>query len=465
VLFKPGNFREKIIIAFLLSSFFMVAAPLRVRVHSVSISGAEKEWKEYPYLAAGNLLEFPADEGRHDDAQMEWWYFNLHLTGKKTGKSYGLWAGYYFTYNTRFIAFADNTNGTFTSEIMPGVMSAEKGRQGLEYKGKYFPDEWYQIEGKPFTYILKVYFKDIEVDLSMDLRKPPLILNNNGLIHLNPAEFTYYYSLSNMKVEGTIKVEDRVEEVEGIGWEDHQWGNFSLQAISMGIGHEWFSIQVDTEDGRNPIEMVFYQIFTPEYKIIAPIFSLINAEHSLFSTKEFTIERLAYWESPEGEYYSNKWRIIEDVNQIDLIITPYEDNQLLYPPFFPPFREGPCYVEGKIKGKLYKGTAYAEAFKRYKPPLIEIKFPNGGEDLTGKVKVSWLRSEDEAMSLRYSLYYSQDGGKTFIPLAFDITEREFIWDTSSVPDGDKYLIKVSASTPDNLLSGSDTSDKVFTIKK
>jgi len=81
------------------------------------------------------------------------------------------------------------------------------------------------------------------------------------------------------------------------------------------------------------------------------------------------------------------------------------------------------------------------------------------------VKVSWLRSEDEAMSLRYSLYYSQDGGKTFIPLAFDITEREFIWDTSSVPDGDKYLIKVSASTPDNLLSGSDTSDKVFTIKK
>ncbi len=430
-----------------------------------SICFSEEKWKKYPYSAPGGLITFPRDEGSHEDEKMEWWYFNLHLTGKSSSKSYGLWAGYYYTYNTRFIAFADNTNNTFISEVAVGFTTSKPGKLELKHKSRYGTDEWYQIDNKPFTYILKVFFKEVQVNLEMDLQKPPLVLNNNGLIHFNPTEYTYYFSLTNMKVSGTIKVGNFVEEVEGIGWEDHQWGNFSLQAISMGYGHEWFSIQAVSEDNKNSIDIVFYQLFTPDYKITNPMFSLINSDNSFFSTTDFTIERLAFWKSPSEEYYSNRWRLIEKSNQIDLVITPFQDNQLLYPPAFAPFREGPCYVEGKIKGKSSKGTAYAEGFKRYKPPIFSINYPNGGETLKGKVKITWQEPSDEAMkNLKYSVYYSQDKGKTFNLLTSNLSKTEFYWDTVQVTNGDNYMIKVEGTTLDGLLSGFDISDKNFSIK-
>ncbi len=426
-----------------------------------------KRWKKYPYKAPGGKIIFPLDEGAHNDSRMEWWYFNLHLKCKKSGKSYGMWVGYIYKFNIRFVGFADNDTKKFISEVVPSAMISKEGKKDFKYIGHYGTDHWYQIEGKPFVYALKVYFRNVFLDVVMDCQKPPLPLNNNGLIYFNPKEFTYYYSFTNMKITGKITINNKTEEVEGIGWEDHQWGNFFLHIMGKGTGYEWYCVQVNNEKGDSPIEIVFYQLFTPDKKITNPMFSLIGADNSIFSTKEFTVERLAFWQSPHKSFFSNKWRLIEKTQEIDLEITPYQDNQLLYPPKMQPFREGPCYVKGKIKGKDYSGTAFVENFRRYQHPQVRLIYPNGGETFRKVVKMFWSKPDDEALTLKYTVSYSDDGGLSFKPIAFDVRDRFFSWDVTNLSgcEGKNFKIKVTATSLDGTLSGEDVSDGTFQIRK
>lgn len=96
------------------------------------------------------------------------------------------------------------------------------------------------------------------------------------------------------------------------------------------------------------------------------------------------------------------------------------------------------------------------------PPVVDITYPRGGEILGGLAvhRISWKAHDPDGDALTYTVAYSADNGETWIPLAIDINETSYSWDTSDLETG-KYLVKVIAT--DGVNVGEDVSDNTFTI--
>jgi len=99
------------------------------------------------------------------------------------------------------------------------------------------------------------------------------------------------------------------------------------------------------------------------------------------------------------------------------------------------------------------------------PPEVEVINPNGGEVICPiGVTIMWDASHPMGAPLTYSILYSADGGITYTLLVSGLTGAcpcSYFWDTSGLPSGDNYLVKIVAS--DGILTAEDVSDGPFTI--
>jgi len=92
-----------------------------------------------------------------------------------------------------------------------------------------------------------------------------------------------------------------------------------------------------------------------------------------------------------------------------------------------------------------------------------IYFPSGGETLKGTVKIFWMPSGDYfSHSITYLIEYSSDGGSSWNEIISSITGMTHNWDTTSVTDGNNFLIRVTSSCDGGLRSIS-VSGSVFTV--
>ena len=93
-----------------------------------------------------------------------------------------------------------------------------------------------------------------------------------------------------------------------------------------------------------------------------------------------------------------------------------------------------------------------------------ITFPDGGETLSGVITLQWTAVIDSySHSVTYSVYYSSNAGATWILLETGITSTSYNWDTTTIPDGLSYLIKVVA-TCSRGLTAEDLSGGTFAIQ-
>ena len=99
-------------------------------------------------------------------------------------------------------------------------------------------------------------------------------------------------------------------------------------------------------------------------------------------------------------------------------------------------------------------------------PQVSVIYPSGGEIVAGEISILWSASDDVTMDLNGSILieYSSDGGSNWSVIASQLDNTGlYVWNTTVVPDGDQYLIRVSATDESNN-TGSDTSDSVFSIE-
>ncbi|UCG01535.1 MAG: right-handed parallel beta-helix repeat-containing protein [Candidatus Heimdallarchaeota archaeon] len=95
--------------------------------------------------------------------------------------------------------------------------------------------------------------------------------------------------------------------------------------------------------------------------------------------------------------------------------------------------------------------------------LPTISSPNGGETLTGTATIEWSVSHDNLNhSITYIVFYSSDEGATWTELASGLTTTSYSWDTTDVPNGLSYLIKVVATCSEGVMA-EDVSNGTFTI--
>ncbi len=319
---------------------------------------------------------FPRDLGEHRDYQAEWWYYTGNLAGE-TGERFGFqltffrrgltpgspdrsseWASnqVYFAHLT----VTDVTGESFTyherfSRGSPGLA----GVQSEPYH--VWLDDWYAREVAPGQVRLKAAHEEIALDLVLEQAKPAALQGQQGLSQKSdePGNASYYYSLTNNKVNGTITTPRGTFSVTGNAWKDHEWSTSGLGPEA--IGWDWYSLQLD--DGR---EIMYFNIRKEDGSVEAVSGGTlieVDGNTRYLPREAVEIEVLDTWQSPtSGATYPAEWRLAIPGEGIDLKIKPLLPQQELRVSFT--YWEGAVGIKGTQQGYGYiEMTGYYESMQ------------------------------------------------------------------------------------------------------
>ncbi len=94
---------------------------------------------------------------------------------------------------------------------------------------------------------------------------------------------------------------------------------------------------------------------------------------------------------------------------------------------------------------LNNGTVLASRAVPVDSPTVQITSPSGSVSLSGVVNIAWTGSEPDGAPLTYTVLYSTDGGATWVPIAVNLTQESYAWDTSFAPGTKTGAIMVVAN--------------------
>lgn len=315
-------------------------------------------------------LVFPIDEG-DKDTKFDWWYITSHFVTESDAKfSYTVvYFGQDPDYYTRQTAIVDITNKTYYRQCLQGNFTSEKYLLNLTYSNSNGDrDCWYQLsKDKLFNYRLFTEIDELyALNVTLSANKLPLINGGLGVIPMGYGGDSYYYSQTNLTINGTFMHEGIIEPIQGIGWIDRQWGNWSRTGYD---GWEWFALQLDDNT-----QIMLYLFFNPKTgEMITPTLDIMFNDGSYvdLNKTEFDIEYLGYWEASDvpwnwrnlfvKRYYSSGWIITIPKYNINLSVTPIIKNQRVSATGW----EGSCYVNGTHNDIIISSISTVELTHRY----------------------------------------------------------------------------------------------------
>lgn len=332
-------------------------------------------------------IKFPEDELAHKNT-IEWWYFNGHLEDKNHNK--------YSFMNCLFKADPKKIEIRFLNKIpLKAIYFSHSILSDIKNKNFYPNVDYVSIVSKdsfskPLLFInytkpvvltgyinsvieetdkFKYRVKTENMDLELTSVKKPLLEGGSGYVDLHSKK-TYYYSLTNLKTEGVIRIKNKLIQVKGKSWMDHQWAN-----VTYPDKWNWFSIQLD-----NDTEIVCFEYDDGKDKTYLASISHPNDKQEHTNEVRFTPIGME-WTSPKTKTkYPLSWRIEIPSKNIDLEVKPLIENQEM---IFGTIRywEGPLTVSGKFNNKKVKGVGFLELVGRqshytnlkfYKNKLAEL---------------------------------------------------------------------------------------------
>lgn len=316
-------------------------------------------------------LVFPRDEGRKDTL-FDWWYLTAHLVSESE-KRYDYTLAYISRNSstmTRQTSITDEQNKTYYGQLIDGSFSSKKRSLTLKYLNSAGDkDSWYQKEIGLFKYWLHTEIHDLfDLTINLSANKPPIVHGPQGIIQMGRGGPSFYYSQTNLALEGTFTHDGIKEHVNGIAWIDRQWGSWNEKGYG---GWEWFAIQLN--DNVEIMLYLFYDIETGTR--LTPFLSVALDDGTVFrasNTSEFSLDYLSFWKIPNCSffeavkkcghtYFSSGWRLIIPKCNIHLIITPSIPNQMVGATSW----EGSCSVKGKRNGTAINGVATVELTHRF----------------------------------------------------------------------------------------------------
>ncbi len=312
-------------------------------------------------------IKFPKDEFIHNYI-IEWWYFNGHLKDKNGNK--------YAFMNCLFKVNVKKAKIPFLSHI-PFKISYFSHSLILDLKHKTFHHRIAPFSiisddsfSKPMFYINYInleikkgynnciiektdkstyHIKNEDIDLDLYSIKPPLLEGGKGYLDLH-SKTTYYYSLTNLKTKGRIKIKNKWINITGKSWMDHQWADVTYSKDKW----NWFSIQLDDDT-----EIVCCVYDDGEIKTYFADISYSNGKQEHF-TKIKIIPLKGYWTSPKSKaVYPLSWQIKIPEKKLELNITTKINNQeILFGSIN--YWEGPIQVKSEFNGKKVNGVGFME---------------------------------------------------------------------------------------------------------
>jgi predicted secreted hydrolase len=315
-------------------------------------------------------LVFPRDEGYHH-AAFDWWYLTAHLVSK-SGRKFDYTVAYIsrnFIEMTRQTSITDELKKTYYGQLMNGPFTSERGSLNLNYSNiEGDRDNWRQKENTLFNYILHTEIRNLfDLTINLSAIKPPIAHGFGGIIQMGRGGPSFYYSQTNLKVDGMFLCNKTYEPVHGIAWIDRQWGSWNPEGYG---GWEWFAIQLN--DNTEIMLYLFFDLETGSR--ISSVLSVVFDDGTFTSASgesEFSLEYLGFWEIPNRflierltgakQYFSSGWRLTIPKHKIHLTITPHIQNQMVGLTSW----EGSCYVGGTRNSVPIEGVATVELTHRH----------------------------------------------------------------------------------------------------
>jgi predicted secreted hydrolase len=332
-------------------------------------------------------IRFPRDDGPHDRLT-EWWYYTAHLRDRDGGR-YGFeyvvfraergafpvsWAAH--------LAVTDETGDRFRyaqrSDLVPGVdRSPHEDGDPVGFAFALIGGD----PSRPATLVRPPWLmsglggddrltaalapdeaatagvEGLAIDLTLTSARPPVLHDGDGWIDFGAAGGSYYYSRTRMTAAGTLELDGRSLSVEGIGWFDHQWGDFI--AVGGG-GWDWFAVNLD--DGT---DLTLSLVRDPDGSYPLVYGTLVGPDGAVLGLARdaFAVEATARWISPRtGAEYPAGWTITVPAQRLRIELSPTVADQELDTRATTGvvYWEGSQVVHAERDGRPLGGFAYVE---------------------------------------------------------------------------------------------------------
>jgi predicted secreted hydrolase len=282
----------------------------------------------------------------HYTYPQEWWYFNVHLMDEehrryalmfallKTGQVLGSLS---LVHHQKH--FGLHLNGPVELAPFTRTVTAPSC-------------ELVQTDPDRLEYEFRFGHKLAQIVLKLHANKPPLPVGGEGLINMGEGGESYYYSLTNMSVEGHGRILKTMQTLTGKGWLDHQWGDWNDRDFDQ---WRWYSIQL-----ANNVEIMIFE-FRRSSRKVSVICDVVMPDGSTRHGLQYEIIPQKTWISPDtGRNWALGWQVRIPEIDTDLMVLPDMDDQEVTVSLW----EGVCKVEGKFAGQPTRGLAFYEARNR-----------------------------------------------------------------------------------------------------
>jgi predicted secreted hydrolase len=365
-----------LLILILLSGMLLaLALPDSANEVQSQVEGLPSSSAGFERAQPGRSFSFPLDHGPHDEYQTEWWYYTGNLSSAD-GRKFG----YQLTFFRRAMIPVEQreerqskwaadqvylAHFTLTDVDGRSFQAFEKlGRGGAGLAGatgqpsyQIWIDHWSVEQISQDQYRLQAADGDVALDLILFDRKRPALQGEGGYSQKGPeaGNASYYYSLSRLESRGQVRIQDRIYDVSGYSWMDHE---FSTLALSEGqVGWDWFALQLN--DGS---ELMVYTIQQEDGSIdpySRGTLILPDGSSRHYQQTDFSIEVTNTWRSPHsGAVYPAGWIITVPTENIRLEVKPLLADQELNLSYV--YWEGAVEITGERSGQQVSGRGYVE---------------------------------------------------------------------------------------------------------
>ncbi|MFX0209735.1 MAG: right-handed parallel beta-helix repeat-containing protein [Candidatus Hodarchaeota archaeon] len=311
--------------------------------------------------------------------------------------------------------------------------------------------------------IINQEFYNLEVALALDYCKR-LMIQNNKVFNSSYNGVLLRYSNSSTLIDNYVQNTDGEGLVLAYSEYNTLIGNSIVNNAMIGctIGYSSHSTLISNNIHINSYGC--YILSSTNISFSLNIFEnnseyaiyLSSSENSLLTQNDFLFNKQTGGSQSYDSQTNPTLKNIFEYNYWNDWIVPDNDlNRIV---------DQPYSIDGPANNQdLYPLTVpYSQYVHTLTDPFVV--YPNGGEILSDMITIQWTPSIDSwDHNVRYTLYYSKDGGTTWILLQADLTKTSYEWDTNTVPDGTEYLIHVVVNCSEGLNS-SDYSNSQFYIE-
>jgi len=286
-------------------------------------------------VVPGTVLRFPRDAGSHPAFRIEWWY----VTGWLASAAKPL--GFQITFFRARPELNDDNPSAFAPRQILIVHAAisdpalgrlqhdqRMAREGFALAGarqerlETWIDDW-SLKQQDGGLRARIPARDFSFDFTLTATQGTMLQGDKGVSRKGPRpeSASYYYSLPQLKVQGTLVRGGRAEAVSGSAWLDHEWSSSYLD--SEAAGWDWIGINLD--DGG---ALMAFQMRDPQgAKFWAGgSYRAPNGTQQIFAPGELEFTPLRRWRSPRTTAdYPVAWRI--KAGKLTLDIAPLMDDQ------------------------------------------------------------------------------------------------------------------------------------------